>query len=987
MKKRIGRILERLGEGLYEREREVQLALLGALCGENLFLYGPPGVAKSLIARRIANAFEGGHYFEYLMQKFSTPEDIFGPVSLAELKRDNFVRKIDGYLPTADIAFLDEIFKASPSILNTLLTILNEKIFKNGTEIVKVPLKTLISASNEIPEEPGLEALYDRFLIRVIVNPLRHRSNFEAMVAGGEVKAEVEVEGKISNRELEKFKQEIPKVQITYDTFNLIHWIRLELEKYNRKAKRPIYISDRRWQKIGKLLKASAYFNDRQETNLTDIYLLKYCLWEREEDFEVVAEIVERGVEEIGVSSGVNLKRVAEEIEKIDQQLEGKLAEKSHPGEEIKGRLEGLKRDLIGGLRRLTIEKEKLERNFVNIFLGEEESRQALESINSQIEDLEVEFQQLERLFVKWKEAEKLANSPIWIREQEKLKGKSPGEKAEILADWAVESMNLDLARKAIALGRGVNNEKVTKYLGNNLKKLVEKLIEKEELEEAIEIASNIDWVESRDEIFHLLIPRAINNQMFDEAIRLAKNFSSSFNLRDETYQLIIQELVNHQMFNQAINSVKDFNWNSSSLKDKACQTILQGLANNRMFNRAIKLVEDCRWYSSTSKEEAYRIIIQGLVNNRMFDRAIELAENFWRYSNSSRDKAYQIIIQGLVDHQLFNHAIESAREFNWYSTQKNEAYQIIIQGLVDHQLFDQAIESARKFNWDWNSTQKDRTFQIIIQGLVNNRMFERAIELARNSRWYSNSSRDKAYQIIIHGLMNNQMFEQAIELVNNLYWDSSDIRDETYKIIIQGLVNNQMLNRAIELAKNFNWSCCYPKKDKAFKSIIQKLADNQMWQKAIECIGYFEWHSTSSEIEMIIYIAERIKEEKDFIALIDVANKISRSRERDEGYRVIIQKLANKQMFDLAIKVSYSDWYDGDIKSKALQYLSKKLAEAGRFDEAARIANNISNWNEREESIKYISEKIERKILSEEKRKNLENLPNWREENIDWRK
>ena len=136
MQEQIGKVLDRLQDGLLERDEVIKIAFLGALAGENIFLYGPPGVAKSLISRRIASAFGSTNYFEYLMQKFSTPEDVFGPISLSELKKDNYIRKVEGYLPKADFAFLDEIFKANPAILNTLLTIINEKIFKNGYQSI-----------------------------------------------------------------------------------------------------------------------------------------------------------------------------------------------------------------------------------------------------------------------------------------------------------------------------------------------------------------------------------------------------------------------------------------------------------------------------------------------------------------------------------------------------------------------------------------------------------------------------------------------------------------------------------------------------------------------------------------------------------------------------------------------------------------------------------------------------------------------------------
>ena len=172
-KERIANIIENLNDGIHEREETIAVAFLAALSDQNVFLFGPPGTAKSLIARRLSHAFETNSYFEYLMHRFSTPEEVFGPVSITELKKDKFVRKTEGFLPQADFAFLDEIWKSSPAILNTLLTIINEKLFRNGTEVETAPLKALIVASNETPPPgQGLEALYDRFLVRLNVPPM-----------------------------------------------------------------------------------------------------------------------------------------------------------------------------------------------------------------------------------------------------------------------------------------------------------------------------------------------------------------------------------------------------------------------------------------------------------------------------------------------------------------------------------------------------------------------------------------------------------------------------------------------------------------------------------------------------------------------------------------------------------------------------------------------------------------------------------------------
>ena len=305
-----------MNRGIYEKETEISLSLLAALAGESVILLGPPGVAKSMVARQLKTAFKDARSFEYLMSRFSTPDEIFGPVSIQKLKSsDTYERAVEGYLPTADVVFLDEIWKAGPAIQNTLLTVINEKLFRNGNKEMHLPLKLLVAASNELPAKgEGLEALWDRFVIRIESRPIKKESNFRAMLLDSHADFSGSTEGlghadfsnnadfselKITGEEYAEWSENINKIGVKEEVLDVISVIRKSLRAVNvdeAAERRNIYVSDRRWKNIARLLRTSAFMQDREEVDCCDLLPIYHCLWQEPEERDAIRTIVIRAL-------------------------------------------------------------------------------------------------------------------------------------------------------------------------------------------------------------------------------------------------------------------------------------------------------------------------------------------------------------------------------------------------------------------------------------------------------------------------------------------------------------------------------------------------------------------------------------------------------------------------------------------------------------------------------------------------------------------
>ncbi len=294
-------LARQMGAQFLDKQEIIRLMTVSAIAGEHMVIVGPPGTAKSAMIDMFAKLIDA-RYFEYLLTRFTEPNELFGPVDIAAFREGRYTRRLDNMLPTAEIVFLDEIFKSNSAILNSLLHVINERKFQNGPDVIPVPLISLYAASNEVPNDDNLSAMFDRFLVRVLSDNLDSYHFHELMKKGialelrkmtgrpegnvAVVRSQSEIRPVISARDLRAVQSSFDKFMVFPEEFltkykGLVFQIRSE----------GISVSDRRAVKLLKLFAASAVFDGRTRVHDGDFFILRH-IWNNLDQIELLEEIV-----------------------------------------------------------------------------------------------------------------------------------------------------------------------------------------------------------------------------------------------------------------------------------------------------------------------------------------------------------------------------------------------------------------------------------------------------------------------------------------------------------------------------------------------------------------------------------------------------------------------------------------------------------------------------------------------------------------------
>lgn len=320
----VGRALEQQFIG---KDEVIRLLLVSVVAGEHALLIGPPGTAKSALVRSLARLVQA-RYFEYLLTRFTEPNELFGPVDIVAFREGVYRRRLEGMLPEAEIVFLDEVFKSNSAILNSLLTLLNERLFAVGNQIIRCPLVSVIGASNEVPADETLVAIFDRFLLR-IRNEQLDAFHFHDLILRGvademQRSEEQTVQPLVSAQELAYASRFIASKLAFSEAF----LSRYKAFVFQIRAE-GVALSDRRVVKMLKLFAASAFLDGRDAPDDGDFFLLRH-IWNHVDQAPILDQIVQPVLEahfrdhperrRTG-SVGVGVEALAAEIDRIRQIL------------------------------------------------------------------------------------------------------------------------------------------------------------------------------------------------------------------------------------------------------------------------------------------------------------------------------------------------------------------------------------------------------------------------------------------------------------------------------------------------------------------------------------------------------------------------------------------------------------------------------------------------------------------------------------------
>jgi len=288
-------LLNPVKEQFVGKDEIVDLLGIALVARENLFLHGPPGTAKSALVHAIAKRIVGKS-FDYLLTRFTEPNELFGPFDISRLKEGDLVTNTEGMLPEAEIIFLDELFNANSAILNNLLTALNERTFRRGRESYHLPALIFVGASNNLPEDETLRALFDRFLIRASCGPVADDELRAVLMTGWKGEGLENPAPLISSDEIRELQSLIPQVDLSQST-------ELYLELVRKLRQAGLDLSDRRAVRLQRVIASSAVLSGRLAARASDLWVLKH-IWDREEQIEIVTSIITSTLERFDDEDG-----------------------------------------------------------------------------------------------------------------------------------------------------------------------------------------------------------------------------------------------------------------------------------------------------------------------------------------------------------------------------------------------------------------------------------------------------------------------------------------------------------------------------------------------------------------------------------------------------------------------------------------------------------------------------------------------------------